>query len=116
MSMLGEAAGTGKPLYVFDMGDGDASWWTLPHNYRYKPLSFRAAMAFGPERMRRDIGRIQDALVASGRASWLTPGSVAQAAAHLQAGSTAGARQEAGVAQDELGRTAEAVRRLLTSR
>ena len=36
------------------------------HNYRYKPLSHRLAMRFGPQRMRRDIGNIQSAMVDSG--------------------------------------------------
>ncbi len=35
---------------------------------------------FGPGRMRREIGNIQDELVASGRASWLDAGSIAAAA------------------------------------
>ena len=72
MSMLAEAAGTGKPLYIFDMGDGDVPWWRRAHNYRYKPLSHHLAMALGPRRMRRDVGRIQAALVESGQAEWLT--------------------------------------------
>ncbi len=71
MSMLGEAASTGKPLFVFDSGDGDRPWWRLRHNYRYKPLSHHLAMALGPRRMRRDIGRIQSTLVDNRRATWL---------------------------------------------
>ena len=53
MSMLAEASSTNKPLLIFDMGDGDVTWWRLRHNYRYKPLSHRLAMRFGPRRMRR---------------------------------------------------------------
>ena len=71
MSMLAEAAATGKPLHIFDMGDAGRFWWLHPHNFRYKPLSHRAAMRFGPERMRRDVGKIQQALVNSGQAVWL---------------------------------------------
>ena len=71
MSMLAEAVSLGKPLHIFDMGDGDAPWWRLSHNYRQKPLSHRLAMCFGPQRMRRDVGKIQQALVESGRANWL---------------------------------------------
>jgi mitochondrial fission protein ELM1 len=71
MSMLAEASSRGRPLHIFDMGDGDTAWWRLRHNYRYKPLSHRLAMRFGPRRMRRDVGNIQQALVASGRANWL---------------------------------------------
>jgi hypothetical protein len=71
MSMLAEASSTNKPLLIFDMGDGDAIWWHLRHNYRYKPLSHRFAMRFGPRRMRRDVARIQQTLIDSRRANWL---------------------------------------------
>jgi len=118
MSMLGEAAGTGRPLYIFDVGDGAARWWLLPHNYRYKPLSHRLAMAIGPRRMRRDVGRIQSALVAAGRARWLTPEQVPEAAQVLRA-APVGSREEPAadsVAREELARAARAVRRLVTPR
>lgn len=76
MSMLTEVCATGKPLFIFDPGD-DAGphkarpWWRIAHNFRYKPLTHRLAMQFGPKRMRRDISRIQRELVASGQAVWL---------------------------------------------
>jgi len=118
MSMLGEAAATGRPLYIFDMGDGDTPWWLKAHNYRYKPLSHRFAMAFGPLRMRRDVGRIQDGLVAAGRARWLNAGTVGQAAEDLRtaAGGTPADPATGEVAQAELARAAQAVRRLVTPR
>lgn len=78
MSMLSEAATTGKPLYIFDPGEGPVPgsgrhtpWWLHRYNFRYKPLTHRIAMAIGPRRMRRDVGKIQHALVSSGRAVWL---------------------------------------------
>jgi mitochondrial fission protein ELM1 len=82
MSMLAEASVTGKPLYIFDLSDcpaGDAStspgrcrpWWSYLHNLRYKPLSHRLAMVLAPQRMRRDVSRIQERLVARGRAVWV---------------------------------------------
>jgi len=118
MSMLGEAAGTGRPLYIFDMGDGAARWWLLPHNYRYKPLSHRIAMAIGPRRMRRDIGRIQGGLVAAGRARWLAPERVTELAQALRAATlrSEGEAAAPGVAEEELARAAQAVRRLVTPR
>lgn len=117
MSMLAEAADTGKPLLVFDMGDGETPWWRLPHNYRYKPLSFHAAMRFGPQRMHRDVGRIQEALVASGRAHWLTP-EVAGSADVVSGMAMAAddAVPGAGEAGRELGATAQRVRQLLPPR
>ncbi len=83
MSMLGEAAAMGKPLFIFDTGDGDTPWWRLAHNYRYKPLSHRLAMRLGPERMRRDVGNIQTRLVEGGNARWLTEESIDLAATSL---------------------------------
>ena len=114
MSMLAEASETDRPLYVFDPGDGTTPWWKLPHAWRYKPLSFRAAMRFGPQRMRRDIGRIQAALVESGRAQWL------QARSELAGPETASVERSGGsgesTAAAELARSAEALRQLLIPR
>ena len=84
MSMLGEASAMGKPLFIFDVGDGEANWWSLAHSYRYKPLSHRIAMCFGPKRMRRDIGNIQSAMVGNGSATWLEPEMIPSAAAGLK--------------------------------
>jgi hypothetical protein len=117
MSMLAEAASTGKPLYVFDTGDGDQPWWRLRHNYRYKPLSHHLAMALGPRRMRRDIGRIQSALVNNRRAIWLGEASRLENW-RLDAGEGQPAAEGAcrNLARRELELTAHAVRRLLTPR
>lgn len=71
MSMLTEAAATAKPLYIYDFRETPRGWWRRRHNWRFKALSDRLAMRFGPVRMRRDIGNIQHALVADGRAAWL---------------------------------------------
>jgi mitochondrial fission protein ELM1 len=116
MSMLGEAVNTGKPLYIFDVGDGVRHWWMLPHNFRYKPLSHRLAMRIGPRRMRRDIGNIQDALVGSHRAQWLDAKMIPVAAAALQAYLTEAATASSTrglLAREELQRAAQAVRRLV---
>lgn len=117
MSMLAEASATGRPVFVFDVGDGEAPWWTLPHNYRLKPLSFHISAALGPRRMRRDIGRMQDALVTSGRAQWLASETVYQLAEKLQGASQVSAAERGfdfsgSVAARELAATADAVRRL----
>lgn len=119
MSMLGEATARGRPLFIFDPGDGATPWWRLAHNYRYKPLSHRVAMRFGPRRMRRDIGRIQDALVADGRARWLEPALVEPAAAQLRTPAPAAARPggaDREIAEAELQRAAAAVRQLFPAR
>jgi len=77
MSMLAEAGATGKPLYLFDLSDCPHDhpgrcrpWWLIRSNYRFKPLSHHLAMRLAPRRMRRDVSRIQDRLVAGGRAVW----------------------------------------------
>ncbi len=119
MSMLGEAADTGRPLYVFDVGDGAVRWWLQPHSYRYKPLSHRLAMRIGPRRMRRDVGNIQNTLVSSGTAQWLAPGMIPLAAEDLKAritGTSPIAAASGSIARDELQRTALAVRRLVKQR
>ena len=114
MSMLGEAVDTGRPLYIFDVGDGAARWWSLPHNFRYKPLSHHFAMRFGPVRMRRDVGNIQNALVVSGRAKWLASDMIAQASLSLRARmSSVPVAPAPATAEEELRRTAQAVRRLV---
>ena len=105
MSMLAEAQTRGRPLYIFDPGDGATPWWRLSHGWRYKPLSHRLAMRFGPRRMRREIGRIQEALVASGAARWLDE---ATASSPLPAGGAAAS----GVCDAELAASAAAVRAL----
>lgn len=113
MSMLAEAAAMGRPLFIFDVGDGATPWWRLAHSYRYKPLSHRLAMSIGPRRMRREIGNIQDELVASGRARWLAPDTVTGPGLELPGPPVAGAGS---LAEEELRSTAAAVRRLLTAR
>jgi mitochondrial fission protein ELM1 len=77
MSMLAEASIAGVPLYLFDLSDcaHDLAGrcrpsWLLRRNYRFKPLSHRLAMQLAPRRMRRDVARIQQRLIASGRAVW----------------------------------------------
>lgn len=101
MSMLAETASRGKPLHIFDMGDGDTPWWQLRHNYRQKPLSHRLAMRFGPRRMRRDVGNIQQALVDGGLASWL--------------GSTVTPSSQVASSNGELAATAELIRQRFRS-
>jgi len=116
MSMLAEAADTERPLLIFDPGD-DGPWWRYPHNYRYKPLSHRLAMSLGPGRMRRDVGRIQHALVEGGRARWLGEPTIADAAGCVRAaGDRKGEPRESGPGEDELRRTAQSVRRLVIPR
>ncbi|MEH6637440.1 MAG: ELM1/GtrOC1 family putative glycosyltransferase [Halioglobus sp.] len=120
MSMLAEAVAMGRPLFIFDMGDSDVRWWRLPHSYRYKPLSHRFAMRYGPTRMRRDIGNIQNAMVLEGRAAWLEPAMISAAATALRAATVA---EPAAVSDSTVGRggielmrAAQAVRQLLMPR
>lgn len=70
MSMLAEALAMGKPLHLFGLQDA-GPWWRLPHSWRPKPLSHRLLMAVGPRRMRRDVTRMLELVVAEGRAHWL---------------------------------------------
>lgn len=82
MSMLAESGGLGRPLYLFDPGDPPGTWWRHRHNFRHKPLSHALAMRLAPVRLRRDVSRIQNALVEAGQARWLdeAPRLIAQGA------------------------------------
>ena len=84
MSMLAEACAMQKPVYMFDMddragGDGQPALPELQataaerwiNALRYKAWTHRLAQGLAPRRMRRDIGRMHRALLASGRAVWL---------------------------------------------
>jgi mitochondrial fission protein ELM1 len=108
MSMLSEALAMGKPLYIFDMGDGSKPWWKLAHNYRYKPLSHRLGMGLGPQRMWRDVGKIQQSLIDTGDAGWLDESSA-------EDGLLSAPGQPGAGPNEELKVTTEAVRRLLQS-
>lgn len=109
MSMLAEAGATGKPLYIFDMADDpDTPWWKHRHAWRYKPVSHRLAMRYAPQRMRRDIGRIQNALVSAGEAQWLN-----NASAEEGLGAVVDRRAAHPPGADELAITARKVRTLL---
>ncbi len=71
MSMIGEALAMQRPVHLFDLSDRSGAWWRHGHNWRYKPVSHHLAMGLAPRRMRRDISRIQNALVDGGLAQWL---------------------------------------------
>lgn len=107
MSMLSEARAMGKPLFIFDMGDAQGPWWKLAHNYRTKPLSHRLGMALGPGRMRRDVGKIQHAMIDAGDAQWLDDSALENPVAPANP-------QPGAAINEELKTTTEAVRRLLT--
>lgn len=83
MSMVAEACATGKPVQIFDMGEG----WTrmrsadvapgvpasvnLAERLRPKRLLHWLLAHWLPRRIRRDIRNILRPLVAQGQASWL---------------------------------------------
>ncbi len=89
MSMLTEACATRKPVYIFDLGEGEnamrpstveaaAASRRQAHSGRrhvershLKAFLYRQLMRFGPERLGRDIRIIHKYLVDSGRAVWL---------------------------------------------
>lgn len=77
MSMLAEACATRKPVHIFDVGEAGrhgglrAMPGRVLAGLRYRALTHRLGQRLGPRRMRRDISRLHDALIASGRAVWL---------------------------------------------
>ncbi|MEE9412802.1 MAG: mitochondrial fission ELM1 family protein [Methylococcales bacterium] len=86
VSMLTEACVTGKPVYIYDFGEGSDSMqhgdgspgkeiWKafLVHQGkdRWRILIHKLAMRFSSKRMQRNISEIHTYLVSSGRAVWL---------------------------------------------
>lgn len=72
LSMLTEACATGKPVYVFDIGQGPTAMReTAPTRWDLRSLPYRTMMRLAPRRMRRDIRVLLRGAVASGRAAWL---------------------------------------------
>ena len=81
ISMLAEACATGKPVYIFPFGSG--RWAMRPETpvspspraiwdrRRWKAWRSSLVLSLAPKRMRRDIRRIHQALIESGRAVWL---------------------------------------------
>jgi mitochondrial fission protein ELM1 len=86
VSMMAEACSTGRPVYLFDTGEGRTSMrpevesqstgngfapWNRAH---LKAFVYRQTMRHGPQRLTRDIRIVQQRLVDSGRAAWLGDG------------------------------------------
>jgi mitochondrial fission protein ELM1 len=84
MSMLTEACATGQPVHIFDMRDPPLREMGLPIGERvrerlgritaslgYRPLTHRLGQRLAPVRLRRDVGRLHETLISSGRAVWL---------------------------------------------
>jgi mitochondrial fission protein ELM1 len=84
MSMLAEACATCRPVHIFDMQDPPIGEMNLRpvgrlrerlrrivHGFGYRPLTHRLGQRLAPVRLRRDVGRLHDSLVSSGRAVWL---------------------------------------------
>jgi mitochondrial fission protein ELM1 len=103
MSMLAEACGTGKPVYLYDFASR-GPWWRDPSAYRWKPFVHRLAMTIGPRRMRRDVRLIHRALLEAGRIRLLDDERTPEASVIDSTG------------QGELVRTALRVRALLPQR
>ncbi|HXK25573.1 MAG TPA: mitochondrial fission ELM1 family protein [Myxococcota bacterium] len=82
VSMMAEACATGRPVHLYDTGEGITSmredgphgpgsgWQLFDRNHR-KAFVYYQTMRHGPERLTRDIRIVQQRLVESGRASWL---------------------------------------------
>lgn len=66
-SMLAEAAATGKPLFMFDLGTCQCN-----RAFARKGLRARITKHLKARRFQRDIGNIHQLLIDNGRASWIT--------------------------------------------
>lgn len=84
VSMMTEACSTGRPVYLFDTGEGRTSMRDAPaqgdaerlrlSRSHVKAFVYRTTMKTGPRRLTRDIRIVQSLLVESGRAAWLGDG------------------------------------------
>lgn len=63
IAMLSEAVAAGKPLSIYDLGQGGDT--------RLTGALYRFLMRYGHPRLTRDLSLFHDALIASGRAAWL---------------------------------------------
>jgi hypothetical protein len=97
VSMMAEACATGKPVYLFDTGEGRTSMKHNPwldganesaehpirngksgalglNRWHLKAHIYRLSMRHGPQRLTRDIRIVQQLLVDTHRAIWLGDG------------------------------------------
>jgi mitochondrial fission protein ELM1 len=95
VSMMAEACATGKPVYLFDTGQGRTSMKHNPwldgvressrdngeeanglgfNRWHLKAHIYRLSMRLGPQRITRDIRIVQKLLVDTNRAVWLGDG------------------------------------------
>jgi hypothetical protein len=90
MSMLSEACATEKPVYMFDLGEGEGSMragarigvdtpppsaarggWRWPAWVNVQAFLYRLMMRIGPKRLSRDITLVHRYLIEGGHAVWL---------------------------------------------
>jgi uncharacterized protein len=83
MSMITEACATGRPVYLYDTGEGryamneatatagGGPFWERLDRRHLKAFVYRQTIQFGPQRLTRDIRLIQRALLKAGRVAWL---------------------------------------------
>jgi hypothetical protein len=89
VSMMTEACATGRPVYLYDTGEGITSMKRDPwlegkddgrdggrafDRWHLKAWIYRLTMRLGPQRLTRDIRIVQQLLVDSDRAVWLGDG------------------------------------------
>ena len=85
VSMMAEACATGKPVFLFDPGEGLFSMreeglpeirpsWRLFDRTHLHAVAYRMGMRWGPARYMRDIRIVQRQMIESGRAVWLGDG------------------------------------------
>ena len=66
VAMLSEAAATGRPVHIFDLGSSDG----VGRDHSVKSVSYRTMMAVLPKKLSRDIGLFHEAFIAAGHGTW----------------------------------------------
>jgi mitochondrial fission protein ELM1 len=101
VSMMAEACVTGRPVYLYDTGEGRTSMKHNPwldglaetrgadgriglNRWHLKAHIYRLTMRMGPQRLTRDIRIVQQLLVDTKRATWLGEGHPESGAPPLQ--------------------------------
>lgn len=80
VSMISEAAATGKPVRLFDLDPGPAGAESgATADFRPSALLYRLMMRAAPQRLTRDLTLFHDRMISGGHCGWLDSTAAPQA-------------------------------------